>query len=125
MKILFGGYHNPHFPTITEYIEAAIRSLGHDLFAFDDRQHIFPGRLRRRVAWMNRIDLDYINRQMLSLAERARPEVAIVSGGERILPETLRQLRRMGSVTVLWTTDPPRHFPLLLRSAPDYDGIFC
>ena len=42
MKILFSGYHNPFFPTLTEYVEQAIKSLGFDLIPFEDRAFRFP-----------------------------------------------------------------------------------
>ncbi|MCK4821562.1 hypothetical protein KA005_37695 [bacterium] len=63
MKILFSGYHNPNFITITEYMESAIKALGHELIVFDDRQHIIPGRIRRRLKRLNRFDLQHINKK--------------------------------------------------------------
>ena len=58
MKILFSGYHNPDFLTITEYMEMAIENLGHKPVVFDDRRHIVPGRLRRKIGWLNKFDLN-------------------------------------------------------------------
>jgi hypothetical protein len=63
MKILFSGYHNPNFLTITEYMERAVKALGHDLMFFDDRQHVIPGRMRQRVKWLDRFDLQHINKK--------------------------------------------------------------
>ena len=57
MKILFSGYHNPHYETVTEYMERALRALGHEVIVYDDRRHIIPGRIRSRVGWLNRLDL--------------------------------------------------------------------
>ncbi|MBN2570312.1 MAG: glycosyltransferase [Deltaproteobacteria bacterium] len=125
MKILLSGYHNPHFWTITEYIEQAIRSLGHDLYIFDDRQHIIPGRIRRRVAWINAIDRGYINRKLLSLAWQKRPDVAIVTGGHRIAASTIGTLKKYGIKTVLWTIDAPLDFQPILDAASRYDHIYC
>lgn len=125
MKILLSGYHNPHFLTITEYIERAIERLGHDLYIFDDRQHIIPGRIRKRIAWINALDRNHINRKMVSLAERVQPDVAIITGGHRITASTVEILKKNGIKTVLWTIDAPRDFQPIIDVAPMYDHIFC
>lgn len=124
MKILFSGYHNPHFPTITEYIEKAIRDLGHELISFDDRQHILPGRIRYRVPWLRRLDLEWMNRKLLSRTE-VRPDVAIISGGHRISSTAIREIKKRRITTVLWTIDPPMDFQPIVKTAPLYDHIFC
>ncbi len=125
MKVLISGYHNPYFITITEYIERAIRSLGHEVYVFDDRQHIMPGRIRKRIQFLNELDLHYINRQFKSIALEKKPDVVIVTGGHRILPETVVSLKRRGVRTMLWTIDPPRDFQPIIKVAPHYDHIFC
>ena len=63
MKILFSGHHNPHFLTITEYIETAIQALGHELYIFEDSKHRIPGRIRRFSSLLQKVDLNYINKQ--------------------------------------------------------------
>ncbi len=125
MKILFSGYHNPHFHTITEYIESAIRKLGHVLFIFEDRQHIIPGRVRSRFKWLHRIDLNYINRKLLTMAKTVRPDITIVTGGHRIQTDTIKCLKQKAITTALWTIDAPRVFLPIIETAPFYDHIFC
>ena len=125
MKILFSSYHNPFFITITEYMENAIEALDHELFRFDDRHHIFPGRLRYRLKFFNDVDLKFINKKFLSLALDIRPDMAIVAGGNRINAGTIKKLRANGITTVLWTTDAPIVFQPILDVAPFYDHIFC
>ncbi len=125
MKTLLSGHHNPHFPTITEYIEAAIRNVGHELVIFEDRQHTIPGRIRKLFPILNRFDLKTINRRMLLLAQETKLDVAIVTGGHRVFPETVKSLRDRGVVCILWTIDPPLNFRPILNVAPFYDQIFC
>jgi len=125
VKILSSGHHNPHFFTITEYIESAIRNLGHDVSVFEDRQHVIPGRIRARSALLHRLDLKIINRKLLALADSSKPEIAIITGGNRILAETISRLKRLGIITVLWTTDPAPYFEPLATEAASYDYIFC
>ena len=125
MKILFSGYHNPHFLTITEYIERGIRSAGHELFVFDDRRHIIPGRIRKHIPWLHRFDLKHINRRLIRLASQVRPDIAIVAGGHRILSSAVKKMKKNGIVTVLWTIDAPLNFQPIIDVAPCYDYIFC
>ena len=125
MKILFSGYHNPNFLTITEYMERAIKSLGHELFVFDDRQHIVPGRVRQRIKWLHQFDLNHINKKIISLAVEKKPDVAIVTGGHRITAQTIRSLKDSNIYRVLWTIDAPVNFQPILDVAPFYDHIYC
>ncbi len=125
MRILLSGYHNPHYWTVTEYIERAIRALGHGLHAFDDGTRLIPGRLRSRSRWMERADRARLNRRLRACAGRLRPDVLIVLGGELIDPETVRQAKAVGACAVLWTIDAPWNFAPVLRAAPFYDHVFC
>ena len=125
MKILFSGHHNPHFITITEYLEKAIQSLGHELVIFEDRQHKIPGRIRKLSPFLNQLDLKIINKKILSIAEVTKPDIAIVTGGHRISRETVNKLKERGVVSILWTIDAPLNFQPLIDIAPIYDYIFC
>jgi spore maturation protein CgeB len=125
MKVLLSGYHNPHYDTVTEYMERALRALGHKLACFDDRCHLIPGRIRYRVPWLRRWDLKVLNRRLSSLALHCGVSLVIATGGDRILSTTIRRLKACGVTTVLWTTDPPRGCTPILETAPLYDYIFC
>ena len=125
MKIIFSSYYNPHFETITEYIESAFRTLGYGLTVFNDRQHIIPGRIRRRIRLLQRIDLAYINNDFIRLVNKVEPDISIIAGGHRITPNTINKIKKKGIVTVLWTIDPPVNFQPIIESAPYYDHIFC
>ncbi len=125
MKILFSGHHNPHFFTITEYLEKAIRSLGHELFIFEDRQHVIPGRLRRYANMLQRFDQAIINDKLLSLATQVRPDIAVVTGGHRVSVKTIKALKNSGITSILWTIDAPLNFQPIVVVAPVYDHIFC
>lgn len=125
MTFLFIGYHNPHFPTITEYIEKAIEKEGVFMYSEDDRRHLIPGRFRSAFPLLHRMDLCMINSRILRIARRLKPDVVLISGGLRILPDTIRKLKKFGAITVLWTTDPPLRFQPILESAKEYDHVFC
>jgi spore maturation protein CgeB len=125
MRILFSGYHNPHYETVTEYMERGIRALGHDAVVYDDRRHVIPGRVRYRFPALRRLDLLQLNRRLVRIARRERPDLAIVTGGDRILGPTVDSMNALGIVTALWTTDPPIRRWSIIESAPRYDHIFC
>lgn len=125
MRILISGHHNPHFLTVTEYIERAARTLGHRVIVFEDRRHLFPGRLRRRWPLLQSLSVAAINRRLLRLAERSRPELILVIGGHRITRRALAPLSRRGIPTVLWTTDAPKASDILPHTAREYRAVFC
>jgi spore maturation protein CgeB len=125
MRILFSSYHNPYFPTITEYIEDALAQLACQLIIFDDRRHIIPGRIRRRSASLYRFDLRQINQRLVDLAYRMKPDIVLIAGGHRISTDTIEKLKAAGMPTVLWTIDAPLNFKPVLDAAAHYDKIFC
>ncbi len=125
MKILFATARNPRFPTITEYVERAARSLEHDIVGFDDRQFVVPGRLRRCVPVLRRLDLARMNRKLRQALRTERPDVLLCAGGERILPATVDAARRAGVTTALWTVDTVKPHDPRITVAPHFDAVFC
>ena len=125
MKILVSGYHNPHYATITEYIEGAVLCLGHELVVFDDRDHLIPGRIRKRWKPLHSLSLAAINRHLVKLVGRTQPDIILVTGGHRITKRGLRNIIRKGLRVVLWTTDPPGAQDLMRTTASDYHFVFC
>ena len=125
MKILFATARNPHFPTITEYIERAARALGHDIISFDDRAFTFPGRLRAAIPRIDRLDLSRLNRKLATEVRQQRPDLLLCAGGERILPETVEAARATGTTTVLWTIDSVKSRDPRIALASYFDFVFC
>jgi spore maturation protein CgeB len=125
MQILISGYHNPHFITVTEYIERAVRALGHEVIAFNDRDHLFPGRLRRKMNLLQKISVEAISRRLHRLALKLWPDAVLITGGHRITRRALKGLPGRKMPTVLWTTDPPQPCDIMLTTAPYYHYIFC
>lgn len=124
-KILFSSNRNPHFLTITEYIESALRENAEILF-FDNRKFILPESIRGRVPILGQWDLCRLNRRLEAIAQKHQPDIFLEIGGNRILPATLRKLKNRGIITALWTTDPLRgDVSWLLKAGGEYDFIFC
>lgn len=125
MRVLFTGYHNPKFETITEYCEKGLSSLSYDLYKFDDRKFLFPGRLRDKFKLIAQWDLKRLNKRLMKLIEKSRPDLLVVTGGHRIFPETIEFAKKRNIKTVLWTIDPPIYFEVLKDYAKYYDKVFC
>lgn len=125
IKVLFVGYHNPNFETITEYIEDAFLKNGHDLIIFDDRKFLIPGRIRSKIDFLQQLELKRINENLLRLIESEKPDLCLVSGGVRISADTINKIKAKEITTALWTIDAPFNFDPILSSAPAYDFIFC
>ncbi len=125
MKILFATARNPHFPTITEYIERAIWSLGHILCSFDDRDFIFPGRLHKVFPRLGHFEIIRMNQSLVNAACRERPHILLCAGGERILPSTVEAARAVGIATALWTIDSVKLGDSRIALAPYFDFVFC
>ncbi|MCJ7580981.1 MAG: glycosyltransferase [Candidatus Aminicenantes bacterium] len=125
MKILFSGYHNPFFVSLTEYSENAIAKLNHTCISFDDRKFIFPGRLRQRARFLHKWELQRINNKLISLVCQNKPDLCLISGGHRIFPETIQKIKKKGIKTALWTIDVPLTFQPIIQAAPFYDYMFC
>ncbi|MDD3089735.1 MAG: glycosyltransferase [Candidatus Omnitrophica bacterium] len=125
MKILYVGYYNPHFITVTEYVERALRGLGHEVETVNYRDWLIPGRIRSRVPALDLWDTRRINRDLVRKAEVFRPEVLIVFGATNIYPETIAEIkRRFDPVTVSMVADFPMGFDFHLMAGPYYDHFF-
>ncbi len=125
MKILYVGYHNPHFISLTEYIERAIVSLGHNLEIFDYRRFLIPGRIRQKIPFLETWDIARINSCLVNKVKKFRPDLLLVSGGWTIYPETISKIRRLGNIiTVNWIADYPLKFETYLKVFPSYDYFF-
>jgi spore maturation protein CgeB len=124
MKILFSSYRNPHFITITEYIEKALKEQGCQVYFFNNRRFLLPGRLRSRIPYLNNLDLKRMNRELILIVNSLRPDLFLEAGGNRILPKTIDSIKKAGVKTILWTIDPPRNFEPIIAAAPHYDCVF-
>ncbi len=125
MKILLVAYHNPNFTNTVFYREQAVKALGHELFSFDDRDFILPGSIRAAFPYLHKWDLARLNKALVHRAKSLRPDLCLVVGGHRVLPETVSGISRIGIKIVLWTTDVPIDFKNILDAAPNYGHLYC
>jgi len=125
MKILFVGLHNPSFISIAEYIEKALRRLGHQLQAFDYRQFSIPGRIRDKVYLLHKYDIARINKRLIKASVVFKPDLLFVLQGDTILPETILTIKNKYRIpSANWFIDYPTELGLSLLLAKYYDFFF-
>jgi spore maturation protein CgeB len=126
MKIFYVGYHNPHFISFAEYVESAIKGLGHELATYDYRDWLIPGRIRDRVRFLHLWDLNRINENLIRKVKKFRPDIVLVNGGYTISAATVSTIRSFSNaVLVNWIADFPLKFDEYERVGPYYDYFFA
>jgi spore maturation protein CgeB len=125
MKILYAGYHNPHFISFAEYVERAITGLGHELATCDYCDWLIPGRIRDRVHFLHEWDVNRINENLIRKVKKFSPDVVLVNGGYTIPASTVLTIKSFSSaVFVNWIADFPLKFVEYERVGPYYDYFF-
>jgi len=124
MRVLLSGAFNPRFEALPEYLATALRRLGHEVTLFDHRGLLLPGRLRSRVAALERLDRSRLNTRLLKTVRRLRPDLLIVNQGTILTRHTIEQARALGVRCVNWFSDFPAEFETGLEVAPAYDAFF-
>ncbi len=126
MKILFAGWHNPNFMSLTEYIEHALSRLGHTLELFEYRQFMIPGRIRNTVPFLQNYDVNRINNKLIDRVGQFKPDILFILQGDTIKPETIDIIKsKFKVITVNWYIDQnPLIANLSLKAAKHYDHFF-
>ncbi len=124
MKVLLSGAFNPSFEALPEYLAGAMRRLGHTVVLFDHRRFVVPGRLRRRLPVLQRLDRARLNAAFLRRVRGTRPEVVVVNQGMTLTAATVRAARDAGARCVNWFSDYPAELHDGMLVAPAYDAFF-
>lgn len=127
MKILFAGRQTSGQSSL--YRSWALERLGHKLISLDMFSYQLENDLLRKVAFRLAVGphATRLNRDLIALAERERPDVLWMEKGLLITPRTLQRMRALGIVTVSYMIDNaygPRKDPgwrMYNRCVPFYD----
>ena len=127
MKILYAGQLSPNDSAL--YRKWALERLGHTVVGLDSMAYAPANSLLHKVVfraqmgpWVRRL-----NRDVLAMAERERPDVFWADKLLSLQPKTLEKLRAMGIKTVSYMIDNafgPRQDPgwrLYMRDIPHFD----
>ena len=126
--MLYCGYHNPRYPTVTEYTERALARAGVQLQVCDFRAFRLPGRIRHWVPALAAWDRARMNRELLARVGNDRPDVFVSHWNLSIFAETWAAIRQRGIPTVCQFFDYPGD-PGYIESAQQcgdrFDHFFC
>jgi spore maturation protein CgeB len=127
MKILYASGLSPNDSSL--YRLWALERLGHEVVPFNTYSYLSSNSLVRKIA--HRLvagpSVDRLNRDLVLIAQRERPDLLWTDKLLWMRPETLDRLRAMGIVTVSYMIDNPfgvRQDPgwrLYMKDIPHYD----
>ncbi len=141
MKVLLAG--DWHSELHEEAISRALVQLGHDVVRFPWHQYFKPSGSIGKVAgaalkFQNKYllgpQVNRVNRDLIALVAREKPDAVFTYRGTHVYPETLRRLRQVCSTATLigYNNDDPfspqyphwawRHF---LAGVPEYDLVLA
>jgi len=128
LRLFYCGYHNPRYPTVTEYTERALLRAGVELRVADFKAFRLPGRVHQWVPALAAWDRARLNRALLAQVARDRPEVFVSHWTLNIAPETWAAIRRRGIPTVCQFFDypgDPGYIEAAERCGGHFDHFFC
>jgi spore maturation protein CgeB len=127
MKILYASGLSPNDSSL--YRLWALERLGHDIVPFNAYGYESSNALMRKISHRLAVGpgVDRLNRDLVQIAERERPDLLWADKLLWMRPQTLERLRSMGIVTVSYMIDNPfgtRQDPgwrLYMKDIPHYD----
>jgi spore maturation protein CgeB len=107
-------------------------ALGIESILFDAEQAAVGPRLLRSLSWhlgdRRPLHLDRFSNELCETCARAKPDILIATGTAPLTKSALRSLRRLGIVSVNYSTDDPWNPAMRsnwhLRALPSYDFVF-
>ncbi|HUA32237.1 MAG TPA: glycosyltransferase [Candidatus Binataceae bacterium] len=136
MRILYTET-TEYLPSSAHFLEAlsARAATGSIELGFLDEARYLPanatiaGRIARRIVGRPLRGYGEINRALLEMAERLRPEIALIAKGAFFTPATLRALKAAGATLVNYAADDPFNPASgsrdLTESIPLFDLYLC
>jgi hypothetical protein len=127
MKILYAG--GQAFGSFRLFRKGTLERLGHQVIVFDHHAYTLSNPLLSKVAFRLAAGphAEQLNRDLIALAERERPDVFWADKVLLLQPKTLRRLRALGIVSVSYMIDNafgPRRDPgwrLYMKCIPFFD----
>ena len=128
VRVLYCGYHNPRYPTVTEYTERALSQVGVQLQVCDFRAFVLPGRIHQWVPALAAWDHARLNRELVARVERERPDVFVSHWNLNIFADTWAAIRQRGVRTVCQFFDypgDPGYIEAAQQCGSHFDHFFC
>ncbi len=127
MKILYAAGLSPNDSSL--YRLWALERLGHQVIPFNAHDYLSPNPLIRKIVFRLSAGpaVNRLNRDLLTIAEREKPDLLWTDKLLSMQPRTLKRFRGMGITTVSYMIDNPfgpRQDPgwrLYMKDIPHYD----
>jgi spore maturation protein CgeB len=126
---LLGTLHGTH---VGGSIARGAAKLGIKSILFNAEHAAVGPRLLRSLSWhlgdRRPLHLNRFSNELVETCARAKPDILIATGMAPLTKSALRSLRRLGIVSVNYSTDDPWNPAMLshwhLRALPSYDFVF-
>lgn len=101
-----GGFH--------EFMAKAFRSLGHEVFYFDDGgsggqkffRRVFT-RIPRREYWADDVFRGMVSKRWIKSVVEYKPDLIVIEHAPNVMPEAIKKVRKLGYTVFYWDDSPP------------------
>ena len=103
-----------------------LRELGFTVRIFDPREaiRVLGVSFKNISPKIHSLAVRAMNRRLLQLAKRWKPELVLCLKGDLVYPSTIKKMSELGAITLLWFPDDPWLFYTIAREiAPAYDYV--
>jgi len=115
MRILWVGPYYSTFSVVGRLKVKALRSLGHEVTIFDNREVRLPllkllptpvsHRLRRKIKHLAELDIALMNKQLLHTVKIVKPDLVVAEKALNVSKLTIEEIGKMGIITANWFPD--------------------
>lgn len=115
------------------FFSKALRSLGHDVFYFDDAGSSWQKNFRRIFVRLPRMEYatddkfrEFVSRDWLRSVRNYKPDLIVLEHAPNVLPSAIKEIRKDGYTVFYWTDSPPAGAQAkdLLASLKASDKVF-
>jgi spore maturation protein CgeB len=115
VRIVWVGPYYSTFSVVGWLKVKALRSLGHEVVIFDNREVRLPllkwlptpicHRLRRKIERLAELDIVLMNKQLLHTVKAVKPDLVVADKALNVSRSTIEQIGKMGAITANWFPD--------------------
>ena len=134
MKIIWVGPVHSSPSVLGKLKVKALRSLGHEVVIFDNREVCLPilkwlpipisHRLRRKVKSLAELDIALMNKHLLHTVKVVKPDLVVAEKALNVSKLTIEEIGKSGVITANWFPDDLQWIDWIRQVAPSYSYFF-
>lgn len=134
MRIVWVGPYYSTFSVIGRLKVKSLRSLGHEVIVFDNREVRLPllkwlptsisHRLRRKIKRLAELDIALMNEQLLHLVKIVKPDLVVADKAVNVSRLTVEEIRKREVITTNWFPDNLDHLDWMREISGCYSYFF-